>query len=148
MVTGADQTAVRRSARAAALVLLIAQAGCSRSSRGADVAGPVTLRIGFGLAALASADVGIGRTALNISTDPLVSDLPDGRTMPLLADGWSIADDGLTLDLRLRPNVRFHDGKPVNAQAVRDVLRADLPDALGPAYADIVDIRAASELNV
>jgi peptide/nickel transport system substrate-binding protein len=148
MVTGADQTAVRWSARAAALVFVMAQAGCTGSSRGADVPGPVTLRVGFGLAALASADVGIGRAALNISTDPLVSDLPDGRTMPSLAEGWSIASDGLTLDVRLRPNVTFHNGKPVNAQAVRDVLRADLPDALGPAYADIVDIRPTSELNV
>jgi peptide/nickel transport system substrate-binding protein len=154
MVTGADRArpafwpAVQPPARAIALVLLIAQAGCSGSSHAPGGPEPVTLRIGFGLAALQSADVGIGRAALNISTDPLVSDLPDGRTKPLLAEGWSTASDGLTLDVRLRPNVSFHSGKPVNALAVRDVLRTDLADALGPAYSDIVDIRATSELNV
>ena len=89
-----------------------------------------------------------GRTARNIAFDELVSVAGDGRTRPSLAEGWSTSPDGLTLRVRLRPSVTFDDGKPVNAQAVRAVLQADLPEALGPAFDDIAEIRATSDLDV
>ena len=36
-----------------------------------------------------------------------------------LADAWSVADDGMTWTFQLRHGVRFHDGTPFNADAVR-----------------------------
>jgi ABC-type transport system substrate-binding protein len=44
----------------------------------------------------------------------------DGTTEvePALADKWDISSDGLKYTFRLRPNVKFHDGTPVNADAV------------------------------
>jgi len=36
-----------------------------------------------------------------------------------LAEAWSVSEDGLTLTFTLRPNVRWHDGAPVNAADVR-----------------------------
>jgi len=107
---------------------------------------PVTLRIGFGLAAGGTADFGIGAAATNIAFDELVSVPPAGRTLPLLAKGWSVSGDGLTVHVKLRPSIHFTDGRRVDAQAVRDILRADLPGVLGPAFEDVLEIRAASDV--
>lgn len=38
---------------------------------------------------------------------------------PALAESWTIEDDGLTYTFRLREGVRFHDGTPFDAQAVK-----------------------------
>ncbi|WP_275097793.1 ABC transporter substrate-binding protein [Sedimenticola hydrogenitrophicus] len=38
---------------------------------------------------------------------------------PLLAESWVISDDGLRYRFRLRPGVRFHDGTPFDAAAVK-----------------------------
>jgi peptide/nickel transport system substrate-binding protein len=36
---------------------------------------------------------------------------------PALAESWSVSDDGLRYTFQLRPNVRFHDGVPLDAAA-------------------------------
>lgn len=41
------------------------------------------------------------------------------QPQPLLATGWTISADGLTYTFTLRPNVRWHDGKPFTAEDVR-----------------------------
>lgn len=51
--------------------------------------------------------------------DTLIRPAPDGRSLePGLAESWSVSDDGLTLDFRLR-DARFADGTPVTAEDVR-----------------------------
>lgn len=37
---------------------------------------------------------------------------------PLLAESWEKSNDGLVWTFHLRPNVKFHDGEPMNADAV------------------------------
>src|SRR5690625_4952823 len=37
---------------------------------------------------------------------------------PGLAQSWEISDDGLTYTFHLVENARFHDGTPVNAEAI------------------------------
>lgn len=41
-----------------------------------------------------------------------------GRVAPLLAQAWDVSDDQLRYRFRLRPDVRFHDGKPLDAAVV------------------------------
>jgi len=41
------------------------------------------------------------------------------RREPSLAERWDVSADGLTYTFRLRPNVRFHDGSLLDAQAVK-----------------------------
>lgn len=37
---------------------------------------------------------------------------------PLLAESWTVSDDGLTYTFKLKPNVKWHDGKPFTADDV------------------------------
>lgn len=46
-------------------------------------------------------------------------DWSTGKVIPKLATGWDISPDGLTYTFRLRQGVRFHDGTPFNAEAVK-----------------------------
>jgi peptide/nickel transport system substrate-binding protein len=43
----------------------------------------------------------------------------DGRTSPLLASSWSTSDDLKTWTFKLRSDAKFHNGEPLNAQAVK-----------------------------
>ncbi|AIS18081.1 peptide ABC transporter substrate-binding protein [Pseudomonas rhizosphaerae] len=51
--------------------------------------------------------------------DSLVSMDADGRIGPWLAKSWDISPDGLTYTFHLRDDVRFTDGTPFNAAAVK-----------------------------
>lgn len=51
--------------------------------------------------------------------DKLVEFDMNGSIIPQLATEWSTSRDGLTWTFRLRRGHKFHDGTPVNAQAVK-----------------------------
>ena len=48
----------------------------------------------------------------------------DERFTPLLAESWETNDDGTVWTFHLRPDVTFHDGEPMNAEAVKMSLEA------------------------
>ncbi|MGG5292099.1 ABC transporter substrate-binding protein [Pseudomonas shirazensis] len=54
--------------------------------------------------------------------DSLVSMDSEGRIGPWLATHWQVAADGLSYTFQLRRDVRFTDGTPFNAEAVKDNL--------------------------
>lgn len=64
----------------------------------------------------ASSELGI---FLSSVYDPLVWQTPDGRFVPGLAEEWEVSEDGLVYTFRLRKDVKFHDGTPFNAAAVK-----------------------------
>lgn len=56
--------------------------------------------------------------------DTLTEYNPDSlEPQPLLADSWNISDDGLSVTLGLRDNVKFHDGRPFTSKDVEFSLR-------------------------
>lgn len=55
--------------------------------------------------------------------ESLVENTVDG-IKPLLAESWDIAEDGKTYTFHLRQGVKFHDGEPFNAQAVKQNIDA------------------------
>jgi 4-phytase/acid phosphatase/peptide/nickel transport system substrate-binding protein len=66
--------------------------------------------------------VGVFDTAANIAADLIFDTLTtldnDGKPVPRLAVSWSSSDDYKTWTFKLRPDVKFQDGTPFNAQAV------------------------------
>jgi peptide/nickel transport system substrate-binding protein len=73
----------------------------------------------------------VGRNVMTSICDKLVDISPDGSIVPMLATSWTTSDDGKALTFKLRPGVRFHDGEPFDAAAVKFSLdRArSLPDS-------------------
>ena len=51
--------------------------------------------------------------------EPLIAFDDAMAIRPRLAERWSVADDGVTWTFHLRAGVRFHDGTPFDAEAVR-----------------------------
>ncbi len=45
--------------------------------------------------------------------------LPDGSFAPGLAESWEVSPDGLAYTFKLRPDIVFHDGTPLNAEAAK-----------------------------
>src|SRR5262250_272523 len=56
--------------------------------------------------------------AMNIGCG-LVNITPDGKFVGDAAESWTVSPDGLLYNFKLRKNVLFHDGTPVDAAAVK-----------------------------
>ena len=52
-------------------------------------------------------------------TENLLYKGPDGKLQPWLAESWTTAKDGRSVTFKLRRDVKFHDGTPFNADAVK-----------------------------
>jgi peptide/nickel transport system substrate-binding protein len=52
-----------------------------------------------------------------------------GTVYPGAATEWAFSDDNLTLTFKLRPDVKFHDGTPLDAQIVKDTVARMLDPA-------------------
>src|SRR5262249_31145747 len=120
------------------LSVLVATARCSGS-------GPIPLgndkilRIGVGNVAQLTPQVGLRQVTGILTGEGLIAPYEDGRPRAWLAEGWTVAPDGLSLTVQLRPHVKFHDGTPVTASVVVEVLRSALPGLMGPVFSEDVD---------
>lgn len=55
----------------------------------------------------------------------------DGKMHPWLAASWSMAPDAKSIHFKLRPGVKFHDGTPLDAEAVKFTLDSIVDPATG-----------------
>ena len=93
----------------------------------------------------------VGRIVFTSLCNKLVDITPDLKFTPELATEWSWSDDGKSLTFKLRPGVKFHDGEPLNAAAVKaNIERAKtLPDSLRKSELTSVDtVEAVDDLTV
>lgn len=93
----------------------------------------------------------VGRIVFTSLCNKLVDITPDLKFTPELATEWQWGDDGKSLTFKLRPGVKFHDGEPLNAAAVKaNIDRArTLPDSLRKSELTSVDnVEAVDDLTV
>ncbi|MEH0076188.1 ABC transporter substrate-binding protein [Pannonibacter sp. Pt2] len=60
----------------------------------------------------------VGRIVYTAMCDKLVDVSPDLKIVPQLATEWAWSEDGMTLTMKLREGVKFHDGTDMDAAAV------------------------------
>ena len=70
--------------------------------------------------------------------------------LPGLATSWSTSDDGLTWTFNLRKGVKFHDGEPFNAAAVKYVIDRNKKMGKGAAFiwAAVKEVKVADDHTV
>lgn len=59
------------------------------------------------------------QNVVDYAVETLVTFDKDGKVQPLLATSWTTSSDGLSITLKLRTGVKFQDGTPFNADAVK-----------------------------
>ncbi|MDQ7859074.1 MAG: ABC transporter substrate-binding protein [Armatimonadota bacterium] len=80
--------------------------------------------------------------------DTLVEPDDEGRIVPSLAESWTTSADGLTWTFRLRPNVRFHHGKTLDAGDVKATFERILnPATRSPKRSDFAAIRSIEAVD-
>jgi len=98
------------------LVVLVLVAGCQgRAGKGKLVYGLTLSPSNIDPHVGASSELGIPLTSVY---DPLVWLDPEGNFVPGLAENWTLSADGTQYTFSLRKGVTFHDGTPLDADAV------------------------------
>lgn len=75
-------------------------------------------------------------------SDNLVARTEDGKIVPWLATSWTISDDRKVYIFEIKPNVKFTDGTPLDAQAVAENINGWLgndPDRRNPTAAPYLE---------
>ncbi len=74
----------------------------------------------------------------------------EAKIVPALAESWEISPDGLTYTFKIRDGVKFHDGTPVNAEAVKFSFERLLSVGMGAVgnFTSIDKIEVADEMTV
>jgi peptide/nickel transport system substrate-binding protein len=92
-----------------------------------------------------------GRLVFAALCDKLFDVTTDLKIVPQLATGYEWAPDNRSVVLKLRPGVKFHDGEPFNAEAVRFNIERHLTTAGSfrkPEIADVKSVDVLTDLTV
>jgi peptide/nickel transport system substrate-binding protein len=60
----------------------------------------------------------VAEGTMRLVHEPLARTDPDGNVVPALAESWELANGNKTIVFKLKDGVTFHDGTPVDAEAV------------------------------
>ena len=121
-----------------AVAALLSSACTSRSETPQKGSGG-TLRLAY-LADMAQADPDVfydieGNTVILSAYEGLLKYKPDStEVIPSLAQSWEVSPDRLTYTFHLRTGVKFHDGTPLDAQAVKTSFQRRLDVGAAPSY--------------
>jgi peptide/nickel transport system substrate-binding protein len=101
-----------------AVPLVLPQAAMAQSRKDSLVLA-MTLEPSPGLDPTGGAASSIAEVTLYNIYETLTKINPDGSVTALLAESWEVSPDLKTYTFKLRKGVRFHNGEPFNAQAVK-----------------------------
>jgi 4-phytase/acid phosphatase/peptide/nickel transport system substrate-binding protein len=112
------KTTLKILAAAASAALLVAGPAVAQKK-----GGTMTVGLELDIPGFDPLKVGVYDTSQNIAAALLLETLvkldDSGKAVPGLAVSWSPSDDFKTWTYKLRPGVKFHDGTPFNAAAVK-----------------------------
>jgi len=133
----------------AALVVSVgASTSCGRPAPPQPTPSAVTLRFGVALPKTPEASAGIRAFVNNLFSESLVGTSWDGYPFARLAAEWTWKDNGLTLELRIRDNLRFHDGTPVDNTFVRNTLLQVFKNPNSVSYQSVAGVEAIENNSV
>ena len=89
----------------------------------------------------------MGRLVFAAFCDKLFDMTPDLKVVPQLATGHEWAANGRSVVIKLRPNVKFHDGEPFNAEAVKFNIERHLTTPGSFRRTEIADIKSVEVVN-
>jgi peptide/nickel transport system substrate-binding protein len=89
----------------------------------------------------------VGRLVFAALCDKLFDVTPDLKIVPQLATGYEWAADNRSVVLKLRPGVKFHDGEPFNAEAVRFNIERHLTTQGSFRKSEIGEIKSVDVVN-
>jgi peptide/nickel transport system substrate-binding protein len=111
------RSVLTHTASLAALATL--PAGVLAQNRKDAVVLAMTLEPSPGLDPTGGAASSIGEVTLYNIYETLTKVHADGSVTPLLAESWEVSPDLTTYTFKLRRGIKFHNGEPFNAQAVK-----------------------------
>ncbi len=135
------------------LFAALVAAGCGGGERQAAPAGERELVIAFDTAptnldARVGNDQASGRI-FDLIYAGLVRFTPQADHAPDVAERWEVSEDGLTLTFHLRPNLTFHDGRPLTAQDVlytyESLMAEDFNSPKKSGYASVASFEAPDD---
>jgi len=89
---------------------------------------------------------------IRLIAEPLFITAPNGTLIPVLADSYTISDNGTVYTIYLKKGIKFQDGEPFNAEAVKFTLERILdPSVKVPSrgnYLLIDHVEAVNETTV
>ena len=137
------------AARAAACVALaILSESCRSGGSEVTTSGPAALRIGIAQASATNPAIGLRQVQQLLTNESLARAGEDGRMQPSLAQGWTAENSGRSLRIKLQPKITFHDGSPLDSEAVAKVLPDSLKGFMGPFFPDVEGVRALGKDTV
>jgi peptide/nickel transport system substrate-binding protein len=105
-----------------------------------------------GLDPTAGAASAIAEVTLYNVYETLTKIHPDSTITPLLASSWTVTPDNKTWAFKLKPGVKFHNGEPCNAQAVKFTFEraaaADSTNKDKAVFANVVNIATTDDSTV
>jgi peptide/nickel transport system substrate-binding protein len=95
------------------------QSGAGEGTTGEGETFTIGAPVDFNTLDPAQQDTGAVMNVLMYDWETLVFINSDGSLAPHLATEWTTSDDGMAITLSLRDGVKFHDGTPFDAEAVK-----------------------------
>lgn len=147
-----DAGVQRRRGRIRAAILTTSAIGVltvSGSCRGTQLQtgapSSAVLRVGTSQSSAANPFLGLRQVSQLQVVEGLARAGEDGRMLPVMAEGWTIGRDGRSLIVKLRPNVKFHDGTPVDASVIAKMLPDAMRTYMGSVFSDVDYVRAMGD---
>ena len=113
-----NRRSVLSCAAFAGLPLTLSDLAMAQGRKDSVVLG-ISLEPSPGLDPTGGAASSIGEVTLYNIFETLTKVNADGRVTALLAESWEVSPDLTTYTFKLRKGVKFHNGEPFNAQAVK-----------------------------